>query len=196
MGASRGRPGNLQIDAGCLSQLREHVAAREIERGIECLRAQQDLIANLDPSQENAGRLLAHLAIWIDIGFSGPSLQQLLQRFQQLEPGLRSKLSIADYICLRMAEGMAAMAEEAMETAIGHFDFVLSLGKELDDRFLLAIACFWKGRCLRRRGEYDEALIYTGKGKDLAVGLGHLRRAAGIPRRGGSPLCSEGKLEK
>jgi len=178
MGARRGSSANLQIDAGFLSQLREHVAAREIERGIACLRSQQDLIANLDPSQENAARLLAHLAIWIDIGFSGPPLQDLLQRFEQLEPGLRSKLSIADYICLRMAEGMAAMVEEAMETAIGHFEFVLSLGKELDDRFLLAIACFWKGRCLRRRGEYDEALIYTGKGKDLAVGLGHLRMAA------------------
>lgn len=178
MGARRGPPANLQIDAGFLSQLREHVAAREIERGIACLRSRQDLIANLDPSQENAARLLAHLAIWIDIGFSGPPLQELLQRFEHLEPGSRSKLSIADYICLRMAEGMAAMAEEAMETAIGHFDFVLSLGKELDDRFLLAIACFWKGRCLRRRGEYDEALIYTGKGKDLAVGLGHLRMAA------------------
>ncbi len=178
MGARRGRPGNLQIDAGFLSQLREHVAAREIERGIECLRAQQDLIANLDPSQENAARLLAHLAIWIDIGFSGPPLQELLQRFEQLKPGLRSKLSIADYVCLRLAEGMAAMVEEAMETAIGHFDFVLSLGKELDERFLLAIAYFWKGRCLRRRGEYDEALIYTGKGKDLAAGLGHLRMAA------------------
>jgi len=111
------------------------VAAREIERGIACLRSQQDLIANLDPSQENAAHLLAHLAIWIDIGFSGPPLQELLQRFEHLEPGSRSKLSIADYICLRMVEGMAAMAEEAMETAIGHFDFVLSLGKELDDRF-------------------------------------------------------------
>jgi tetratricopeptide (TPR) repeat protein len=178
MGARRGPPANLQIDAGFLSQLREHVAAREIERGIACLRSRQDLIANLDPSQENAAHLLAHLAIWIDIGFSGPPLRELQKRFEHLEPGLRSKLSIADYICLRLAEGMAAMVEEAMETAIGHFDFVLSLGKELDDRFLLAIACFWKGRCLRRRGEYDEALIYTGKGRDLAVGLGHLRMAA------------------
>jgi tetratricopeptide (TPR) repeat protein len=177
-GARRGTPTNLPIDAGFLSQLREHVAAREIERGIACLQSHQDLIATLDPSQENAARLLAHLAIWTDIGFSGPPLQKLLQRFEHLEPGLRSKLSIADYICLRMAEGMAAMVEEAMETAIGHFDFVLSLGEELDDRFLLAIAYFWKGRCLRRRGEYDEALIYTGKGKDLAVALGYLRMAA------------------
>jgi tetratricopeptide (TPR) repeat protein len=178
MGARRGTPANLPIDAGFLSQLQEHVAAREIERGIACLRSHQDLIANLDPSQENAARLLAQLAIWTDIGFSGPPLQELLKRFDHSEPGLRSKLSIADYICLRMAEGMAAMGEEAMETAIGHFDFVLSLGEELDDRFLLAIVYFWKGRCLRRRGEYDEALIYTGKGKDLAVALGHLRMAA------------------
>src|SRR5258706_3436736 len=196
MGARRGPPATLQIDARLLSQLREHVAAREVERGIACLRSQQGLISNLDPTQENAARLLAHLAIWIDIGFSGPPLQELLRRFEQLEPGLRSKLSIADYVCLRMAEGMAAMAEEAMETAIGHFDFVLSLGKELDDRVPLAIAWFWKGRCLRRRGEYDEALVYTGKGKDLAVGLGHLRMAAGMQVVGRWLLFPQGKLEE
>jgi tetratricopeptide (TPR) repeat protein len=166
------------IDAGLLAQLQEHVVTREIERGIACLRSHQDLIAKLDPSQENAARLLAQLAIWTDIGFSGPPLRELLQRFEHLEPGLRSKLSIADYICLRMAEGMAAMSEEAAETAIGHFDFVLSLGEELDDRFLLAIVYYWKGRCLRRKGDYDEALIYTGKGRDLALALGHLRMAA------------------
>jgi tetratricopeptide (TPR) repeat protein len=188
MGARRGTPASLPIDralidhvpidAGFLAQLREHVAAREIELGIACLRAHQNLIAKLDPSQENAARLLAQLAIWTDIGFKGPPLQELLQRFKHSEPELRSKLSIADYLRLRMAEGMAAMVEEAMETAIAHFDFVLSLGEELDDQFLLAIVYFWKGRCLRRRGEYDEALTYTGKGKDLAVGLGHLRMAA------------------
>src|SRR5450755_226566 len=186
--ATGGRRATLHpaIDAELLSQLQQHVAAREIERGISCLRAHQDLIAQLDPSQENAARLVAQLAIWTDIGLAGP-MRELLKRFARSERNgngaaapitPRSRLALSDYICLRLAEGMAAMSEEAMETAIGHFDFVLSLGKELDDRFLLAIACFWKGRCLRRRGEYDEALIYTGKGKDLAVGLGHLRMAA------------------
>ena len=130
MGARKSTPADspidhLPIEPGFLAQLEEHVAAREIERGIACLRSQQDLIANLDPSQENAGRLLAQLAIWTDIGFSGPPLQELLQRFEHLKPGSRSKLTIADYICLRMAEGMAAMVEEAMEAAIAHFDFVL-----------------------------------------------------------------------
>jgi len=201
MGARRSIPANLPIDlvpidAGFLSQLREHVAAREIERGIACLRSHHDLIAKLDPCQQNAAHLLAHLAIWTDIGFSGPPLRELLQRFEHLAPGLRSKLSIADYICLRMAEGMAAMVEEAMEPAIGHFDFVLSLGEELDDRFLLAIVYFWKGRCLRRKGDYDEALIYTGKGRDLALGLGHLRMAAVMQVLEGWLLFQQGKWKE
>ena len=177
-GARRSTPANLPIDEGFLSQLRDHVAAREIERGIACLRSHEDLIAKLEPSRGNAARLLAQLAIWTDIGFSGPSLKELLQRFAHLEPESRSKLAIADYICLRMAEGMVAMVDEAMDTAIGHFDFVLSLGDELDDRFLLAIVYFWKGRCLRRKGDYDEALICTSKGKDLALALKHARMAA------------------
>ena len=180
MGARRDIPANLPIGSGpidptFLSDLREHVAAREIERGIACLQAHQDLIAKLDPSQKNAARIVAQLAIWTDIGFTGPSLREVLNRFK---PESRSELSIADYICLRSAEGMTAMAEETMESAIAHFDFVVSLGDELDDPFLLAIVYFWKGRCLRRRGEYDEALIYTGKGIDLALGLGHPRMAA------------------
>jgi tetratricopeptide (TPR) repeat protein len=166
------------IDAGFLSQLQAHVAEREVDRGIACLQSRQNLITRLDPSQQNAARFVAHLAIWTDIGFSGPRLQDTLKRFEHLDPGLRSKLPIADYICLRMAEGMSAMVEEAMDAAIAHFDFVLSLGEELDDRFLLAIVYFWKGRCLRRKGDYDEALIYTGKGRDLALALGHLRMAA------------------
>ncbi len=193
MGAARIIPANLQIEAGFLSQLQEHVAAREIERGMACLQARQELIAKFDPRQENAARLLAQLAIWTDIGFNGPPLRELLKRFEQLEPGLRSKLSIGDYICLRMTEGMATMAEEAEETAIGHFDFVLSLAEELDDRFLLAIVYFWKGRCLRRRGDYDEALIYTCKGKDLALELGHLRMAAVMQVLEGWLLFQQGK---
>jgi tetratricopeptide (TPR) repeat protein len=185
MGKRRGIPANLPADAApigtaqiapaLLAELREHVATREIERGIACLQKHHDLIAQLDPSQPNAARLAAQLAIWTDIGFAGPALREILNRFK---PESRSALSIADYICLRSAEGMTAMAEETMEAAVAHFDFVVSLGNELDDRFLLAIVYFWKGRCLRRRGEYDEALIYTGKGKELALALGYPRMAA------------------
>ncbi|MFZ0480337.1 MAG: tetratricopeptide repeat protein [Terriglobales bacterium] len=175
MGARQGSPAR-QIDRAFLSQLQQHVAAREIERGLACLASHRDLIAGIDPAQPNAARLLVLLAIWSDIGFAGsPPVKELLSRF---ESRVRSRLSVADYLCLRMAEGMAAMAEEAMDVAIPHFNFVLSLPEELDDRFLLAIAYYWKGRCLRRKGDYDEALIYTGQGRDLALKLGHPRMAA------------------
>jgi tetratricopeptide (TPR) repeat protein len=201
MGARRstvaGPPiGSVPIDPDFLAQLREHVAVRKIERGIACLRAHQNQIAQLDPSQEYAARLLAQLAIWTDIGFNGPPLPAILKRFEHLKPESRSKLSIADYLCLRMAEGMAAMVEEAMETATGHFDFVLSLGRELDDQFLLAIVYFWKGRCLRRRGEYDEALVYTAKGRDLALALGYPRMAAVMQVLEGWLLFQQGKWKE
>jgi tetratricopeptide (TPR) repeat protein len=203
MGA-RKSPGNLSIDTNFLTRLEHHVAAREIERGIECLRENSDLIEKLDPSQADSARLLAHLAIWIDIGFKGPPLKQLLKRFSPSgknganasRSAPRSKLSIADYICLRMAEGMAAMGEEAMEIAISHFDFVLSLEDELSDRFLLAIAYFWKGRCLRRRGEYDEALIFTNKGKELSLALGHPKMAAVMRVLEGWLLFQQGKWKE
>ncbi len=183
---ARKTPAKVPIDSAMnsepisvfISQLREHVGAREVERGISCLRKHEDLIADVDPNGDNAARLLAQLAIWTDIGFGGPSMKNLLRRFEHLEHASRSRLSIASYLCLRMTEGMLAMAEESMEPAIKHFDFILSLGQELDDQFLLAIVYFWKGRCLRRRGEYDEALVYTVKGKNLALQLAYPRMAA------------------
>jgi tetratricopeptide (TPR) repeat protein len=109
---------------------------------------------------------------------------------------LRSKLSIADYICLRMAEGMAAMVDEAMESAVAHFDFVISMGEELDDKFLLGIVYFWKARCLRRRGEYDEALIYMDKGRELALALGHPRMAAVMQVLEGWLFFQQGKWKE
>src|ERR1700686_3195047 len=200
MGASktsaRRATANPQIDADFLRQLQGHVAAREIERGIACIQSHEQLIAKLNPSQKKAAQLLAQLAIWTDIGYSGPLLSQFLRLFKAAGPDLRSQLPIVDYVCLRMAEGMMAMADEAMEAAIGHFEFVLSLGAELNDPFLLAIVYFWKARCLRRRGEYDEALIYTGKGRDLALALKHLRMAAVMQVLEGWLLFQQGKWKE
>jgi len=176
MGERQVSQANVKIEDGFLADLQTHVAAREIERGIECLAAHHEVISRLDPVQGNAARLLVLLAIWSDIGFgASPAIKDLLTRF---DARARSRLAISDYICLRMAQGMVAMADEAMDAAIPHFDFVLGLPEELNNRFLLAITHYWKGRCLRRRGEYDEALIYTRQGRDLALELGYPRMAA------------------
>ena len=77
-----------------------------------------------------------------------------------------------------MAEGMAAMAEEAMERAIAHFDFVLSLEKSWTTGFCWPSFISGRAAACGGEGEYDEALIYTGKGRELALALGHPRMAA------------------
>lgn len=192
MGARRASAANGQIDEDFLSQLQQYVAEREIERGLACLRSHQHVIAAIDPQQPDAAGLLVLVAIWSDIGFSGsPPVKELLHRFHA-----RSTLSISDYLCLRMTEGMVAMAEEAIESAIPQFDFVLGLPAELNNQFLLAIAYYWKGRCLRRRGDYDEAIVYTGKGRDLALTLGHPRMAAVMQVLEGWILFQQGKWKE
>ena len=192
MAARRDSSITARPDDGLLSQLQEHVVAREIEGGLGCLRRHQDVIAAIDSRQPDAARLLVLVGIWSDIGFSAsPTVKDLLRRFSS-----RSHLSISEYLCLRMTEGMAAMADEAMETAILHFDFVLGMPEELNNHFLLSIAYYWKGRCLRRRGDYDEALIFTGKGRDLALDLGSPRMAAVMQVLEGWILFQQGKWKE
>ncbi len=192
---ARNSPTSAPIDPRLLSKLEQHVASREVQQGIQRLQAHQELITGLSPAQENAARLMALLAIWIDIGFPSPPLPELLSRFKS-SAAARSKLSVGDYIRLRVTEGMAAMGEESMEAAIAHFDFALTMSDELDDQFLLAIVHFWKARCLRRRGEYDEALLSTSKGKELALALGHVRMAAVMQVLEGWLLFQQGKWKE
>src|SRR5258708_31588166 len=87
-----------------------------------------------------------------------------------------------------MAEGMVTMSEESTDEAISHFDFVLNLDQETSDQELVAIASFWKGRCLRMKGEYDQARAFAIKGRDLALQLGH-RPMAAVPQVLESSLC-------
>lgn len=159
-----------------LNQLREDVAYRRIESGMRRLDEHRALLTSFDPSAKNAARFLGYLAQWVDIGYGEPELvRKLLASFPK---SARSKLTVADYLHLRMAEGMLAMAEEEPDEAIPHFDFVLGFDEEVEDKETLAIANFWKGRCFRKKGEYDEALEYTVRGRDLALKLSYERMAA------------------
>ena len=166
----------MPADEALVSELRENLASRHIAQGIALLESHAALLGALDPQQPNAARLLGHLAQWVDVGFSDPTqLKKVLSRF---EASPRSHCSVRDYLYFRIAQGMIAMAEESADAAIAHFDFVAGLSEELDDPQSLAILCFWKGRCLRKKGEYDEALTWTLRGRDLALELGHARMAA------------------
>jgi tetratricopeptide (TPR) repeat protein len=159
-----------------LAALKEDLVCRRVGRGMKRLEEHQHLLSSFDPKQKNAALFTGYLAQWVDIGFQRPTLvRELLELFPKT---LRAQLSLRDYVHLRMAEGMVAMSQEATTEAVHHFDFIRSLGGETDDPELLSVANFWKGRCLRMRGEYDEALACTVEGRDLAMQLGREPMAA------------------
>lgn len=176
MGGRRIAANPPEITEALLSELRECLAQRQIERGLSRLRSGAGLVQTLQPRAENSARLIGLLAQWIDIGaFDFSTLKMLLGRFDTEE---RANLSLRNYLYLRMADGILAMSEEEIDSAIRHFDFVLGLPEELNDNQSLSIVFFWKARCLRRRGEYEKALIFANQGKETALALGFPRMAA------------------
>jgi len=159
----------IKIPGSLLVRLREDIAFRRINNGITRLVAHRGILDSLDPKQKNAAAFLGYLAQWVDIGFGNPALvKNLLARFSK---PVRASLPLSDNVYLRMADCFVAMSEEEFDQAIRHCALVLSLEDEVRDKELLAIANFWIGRCYRRKGRYDDALIYTAKGKALALEL-------------------------
>jgi tetratricopeptide (TPR) repeat protein len=164
------------ISPAFLAELREHLVLRRIGCGMQRLDAHREFIEHFDPAAPNAVPFLSYLAQWVDVGYGDAELvRTLLARFP---PGARVRLKMADYIHLRMTEGMLALASEDADEAISHLEFVLGLQADVEDQELLAIANFWLGRCHRKKGEYDSALEHTIKGRDLALELGYPRMAA------------------
>jgi tetratricopeptide (TPR) repeat protein len=169
-------PESREITDEFLAQLKEDLVCRRVGRGMTRLQTHQELFTSFDPEQKNAARFVGYLAQWVDIGFQRPPLvKEIISRFTK---SIRSRLPLQDYLYLRLAEGMIAMSAEATEEAFRHLDFVLSLEEQIDDKELLSIANFWKGRCLRMKGEYDPALAFAVKGRELARELGHEPMAA------------------
>ena len=159
-----------------LSDLRDHLAHRRISQGIELLAARQALIEKLGPAQPNAAALLGYVAQWIDIGFATPALlRSLVSRFPR---GARGALPLADYIQLRMAEGLLANYSENNPGAIQHFEVALAVASDIPDQGSVAIAHFWIARCLRKLGRYDDAYRAVQAAVALAERSGFAKMAA------------------
>lgn len=149
---------------------------RQVSKGTALLDAHPHLFASIDSEQKNAAAFVGYLAQWVDIGYREPDLlEAVLARFPKTG---RSRLPLTDYVHLRMAEGLLALLRDEPEKALRHFEMVLSMQEEIEDRELTAIAHFWNARCHRKKGEYDEALKHTAVGRELAKALGFERMAA------------------
>src|SRR4051794_21747449 len=168
--------GPLEITEPLLCQLDDDLGNRRIAVGIARVEDHLDNFRHLSPDHPHAGRVASCLAQWVDVGFAGPQLvRESLSRFA---PAARAQLPVREYIHLEMAEGFLAMSEEEPDEGIRHLDVVLAMGAQFHENVLLPVANFWKGRCLRRKGDYDEALTYTLRGDTLANELGYPKMAA------------------
>lgn len=175
MTAPRAKKSN-DIPGSLLQELKSNVASRQVGRGTALLDANTHLLTALDPQQKNAAGFVGYVAQWVDIGYREPRLlEQLLTRFSK---GIRAQLPVCDYLQLRMAEGLLALLHDEPDDALVHFDLVLSMQEEVEDKELVAIAQFWNARCHRKKGEYDEALKHAGLGRELALALGFPKMAA------------------
>ena len=164
------------IPDSLLQELKHHLVKRHVSDGFALLDSHQQALAHLDPRQPNAAVLVGHVAQWVDIGYAEPGLvEELLARFPA---EVKRKLPVGDYLQLRMAEGLLALLRDHPDEALRHFDLVISLQDEMEDKEAVAIAHFWNGRCHRKKGEYDEALKRSAAGRELAQSLGFEKMAA------------------
>lgn len=165
-----------EIPDALLIELQHNLVARRVSSGIELLDANAHLFDLFDAAQPNAARFVGYVAQWVDVGYREEDLiEQLLSRFPK---SARSRLAVSDYLHLRMAEGVLAMAHDKPDDSLFQFDLVLSMQDEIEDKEQVAIARFWKARCHRRKGEYDEALKHTATAWKLGHDLGFTKMAA------------------
>jgi hypothetical protein len=161
-----------------IASLTDDANSRRIDCGTARVGGCSRILQNFNPSVSNAAAFLVVLARWCDIGDGGTGdVKRLVAMYDET---LRSQLPVADYICLRLAEGMVAMKEEMLDKAIEDFDIVLKLADEKTAHGVLALANYWTGRCLRKRGNYDRALMHIRTGREIQLSHGHVQCAASM----------------
>ena len=115
----------MEITAAFLDDLRDDLVFRRIGCGMQRLDAHRDLIEHFDAAAPNAVPFLSYLAQWVDVGYGDAELvRRLLACFPQSQ---RVRLTLSDYIHLRMVEGLLALSSEDADEAITHLQFVLEL---------------------------------------------------------------------
>jgi tetratricopeptide (TPR) repeat protein len=162
-----------------LSTLSRDIDSRRIQHGMHRLANIEQILAAFSPSLENSAAFLGSLAQWCDIGYGDATLVKRLLATYDHES--RCRLSISEYVHVRMAEGMVAMTEEMLDPAIEHFDVVLKIAGETRAWDVLAIANYWKARCQRKKGQYESALHHVKQALEIQAAHGHAQNE--VPAR-------------
>ena len=177
-----------------LQQLQHHIQERKIGAGIELLTEHAPRFEDLDISDPLAGWTIGTLAQWLDVGFEDKGLlSTLLLRFTSEH---RQTIPLAGYIHIRLAEAVLAMRREDLNEALRHLDTALKISEDLADARTAAVATLWKARCLRKAGEYEQALAITRSGFELANSNGFTHLAAVVRTLESWLLFQKGKTKE
>ena len=146
----------MTIESQFVRNLSRALNLRRVSEGVAILDEAEGVWEKLTPSRSHATELLLLIAQWVDIGYRDHHLlDSLLAKFPV---ECRRRLSLEDYIRLRMVEAFRALYAEEVDQAIETLDFVLRTEAVSADEPLMALAHFWKGRAHRKKGEYELAL--------------------------------------
>ncbi len=139
---------------------------RRLGQGIAMLDTAEKELNEVGPDTPDSARLLLLLAQWIDLGYRDYRfLDPMLEKFQS---DCKKKLSMEDYLRVRMAEAFRALASGESDKCIEALDFVLKSLNDLGEGPQLTLAHFWKGRAHRKKGEYEAALLHLVRAREMA----------------------------
>ena len=156
----------MTLPSQFVKSLTQALNRRQVARGVALLDGVADDLGALVPSQPDTAGLLLLLAQWVDVGYRDHRLlDSLLARFPLAS---RRKLPLDDYLRLRMVDGFRALSVADADRAVEIFDFVLRAEREAPDEYLTTLAHFWKGRALRKKGEYELAFEEIVRARELA----------------------------
>ena len=156
----------MHMAAQFADELTSALRARRMKEGLQLLNSAEAEIGCIGPDTPEAARLLLLVAEWVDVGFRDYRLiDSLLEHFP---PERRAKLSIEDYLRLRMVEAFRSLAIGEPDAAIDALELVLKTCQDLPNASHAALAHFWKGRAHRKKGEYEAALKHIALARELA----------------------------
>lgn len=159
-----------------LEELRQLLQERRIGEGTALLEANRAQLNKLTSRDSSAGLAMICLAQWIDVGFDDRGV--LVRIVEGVATDARTLLPVQDYIHLRLAEALLAMRREDLTEALRHLDTALTLCEENAAFKISIVANFWKARCLRKAGEYEQAMQVTRAGVEIANRHGSQKFAA------------------
>lgn len=185
--------GSLLTHSELLQELQNLMQERRIGAGIALLDEHARRFEELNATDPLAAWSVGTLAQWLDVGFEDKGLlSRFMARFSGTE---RQQIPLAGYVHVRLAEAVLAMRQEDLNEALRHLDTALKVSDDLKDTRSAAIATLWKARCLRKAGEYDQALAVTRHGFELANANGLPYLAAVVQTLESWLLFQEGRTK-